>query len=299
MRAFPVILLACLSALPVQGQELTPRAYWPAPVGTTVVSVGAVVTKGDLVPDPSLPISGVDSDIDTLFASMRHTTGLFGRTTNFALQIPWSDGTTRAGLGPGEVIVRDYSGIGDISATVSVNLLGAPAMDAEEYAALRRDPHPILGASLQLMAPTGDYDNDRIVNVSANRWAAKLELGYMYPINQKWLLEFELGTWFFQDNDDFLGKRREQDPIHAMEFHLVHRFRPGFWASLDLNGYRGGRSKLDGTRLDDLQRDSKAGVTFVFPFARGHALKLAYSTGSTTDSDEDFDIYQLSYTRVF
>ena len=183
--------------------------------------------------------------------------------------------------------------------TLSVNLLGAPAMDDEGFAALRADPRPIIGASLQVVAPTGDYDNDKIINVGANRWAAKAEFGYMHPINRRWLVEFELGTWFFQDNDDFLGMRREQNPIHAFEFHLVHRFRPGFWASLDINGYKGGRSKLDGRRLNDLQRDSKVGVTFVFPVAIGHALKFSYSAGSTTDSDEDFDIYQLSYSRVF
>ena len=59
----------------------------------------------------------------------------------------------------------------------------------------------------------------------------------MIPIEPRWLLEFELAGWLFGDNDDFLGTIREQDPLFAGEVHLIRRFRPGFWASLDLNFY--------------------------------------------------------------
>ena len=81
--------------------------------------------------------------------------------------------------------------------------------------------------------------------------------------------------------------------------HLVHPFQPGCWASLDVNGYKGGRSRVDGRRLDDLQRDSKIGFTLVFPFARKQAIKASYAYGSVNDSAESFDIFSLSYQRVF
>ena len=50
-----------------------------------------------------------------------------------------------------------------------------------------------------------------------------------------WLLEFDLGAWFYSDNDIFQQRTRQQDPILSSEFHLVKRIRPGFWASLNLN----------------------------------------------------------------
>ncbi len=92
---------------------------------------------------------------------------------------------------------------------------------------------------------------------------------------------------------------KEQDPVVTLQGHLIHRFRPGLWASLDMNYYEGGRSTIGGRRLDDLQRDSKIGATLVFPFARRHAVKLGYSKGSINDSSEDFDVFLISYQQLF
>lgn len=280
-------------------QELTPRAYWPAPQGTQVLTVGAVYTDGDIVPDPSLPVSGVDSQILTGVVGYLHTLDLWGRTGHLILEQGYSSGETSFNFLDLGLVDRDYQGAGDLAVTLAVNLFGAPAMNKQEFAELRRDPKPILGASLKVVAPTGRYDEDRLLNVGSNRWAAKAELGYMTVLHPKWLLEFELGIWVFDDNDEFLGLTRKQGSIKSAELHLVHRFSPGFWASLDLNGYRGGQSEIGGRRLDDLQRDSKFGLTVVFPIAGKQAIKFGYSMGSVNDNDEDFDVYQLSYQRVF
>lgn len=293
--ALIAILLPSLSV----AQELTPRAYWPAPTGTQVLSIGAVHTSGDIIPDPSLPISGLDSEITSLHLGYLRTLDLFGRSANLIVNLPYATGDTIVDSDIVGRVVRDYRGVGDLGVTLSVNLMGAPALTPESFAALRRDPPPIIGASLKVVAPTGNYDEDRVINVGANRWAAKLELGSIFVLHPKWLLELEAGAWFFGDNEEFLGSlTREQNPIYSAEAHLVHRFRPGFWASLDFNGYKGGRSRVDGRRLNDLQRDSKAGFTLVFPFATKQAIKASYAYGSLNDSAESFDVFSLSYQRV-
>ena len=288
-----ILLLACWIPV-VSGQDLTPRAYWPAPTDTRLVSLGAIYTSGDTVPDPSLPIEGVDSNITQVVAGYLHTLDLFGRTANFIANVPYATGDTNATIG-GVDYSRNYEGLGDISATLSLNLIGAPAMDAAGFGRLRESPRHIVGASVKLVAPTGQYSNDRVINVGANRWATKIELGYIMPISPRWLLETDVGAWFFADNDDFLGTTREQDPIYSLQFHLIHRFSPGFWASLNATGYKGGRSTVGDLKLNDVQRDSKWGVTFVFPLARAHAIKTSYNTGSTNDSNEDFDVFTISY----
>jgi len=251
------------------------------------------------VPDRSLPLTGVDSSIDSVYFGYRQTFNLWDRTANITLDVPYVDGTT-VGSREGEIdLERNYQGMGDLAATLSVNILGAPAMNREEFASLRRDAPNILGASIKVVAPTGRYDSDRLINVGANRWAMKAELGYITVLHPRWVLETSLGVWFFEDNDDFLGVSKEQKPVVTMQGHLIHRFRPGLWASLDFTYYEGGRSTIGGRRLDDLQRDSKIGVTLVFPFAAGHAIKLGYSNGSLNDSDESFDVFQLSYQQLF
>ena len=297
-RAVLIWVVCSLWAAGGAAQELTPRAYWPAPKGTRVAVVGYTYAFGDVATDPSLPVFGVDSKINTGFLAYFQTLSLWGRTSNIVVEGSYSQGTT-VGTLEGEPARRDFSGVGDLGVTLSVNLLGAPTMSLVQFQELRRNPHPILGASVKVLAPTGHYEPDKLINVGANRWAIKAELGYMIPLVPKWLLEGELGAWFFGDNDDFLGVTREQTPVIASEIHLVRRFRPGFWAALDLNFYTGGRSTVGGVLSADLQRNSRFGATVAVPLGGRHAIKMSYSTGVVTESGGDFEVFLLNYQLVF
>jgi len=295
--AVSISVVVGLWATVVTSQELTPRAYWPAPRGTQVLTLGYNFSTGDVVADPSLPIVGVDSDIHLGLFAYRRTLSLWGRTANFLIELPYSKGSTQGDL-EGDFTRRDFSGFGDVGVTLSINLLGAPSMTPAEFQELRQNPNPILGASVKLVAPTGDYDPEKLINIGANRWAIKGELGYMIPIEPAWLLEFELAAWIIGDNDDFLGVTREQDPVLTGQVHLVRRFRPGFWASLDLNFYTGGRSTIGGVEAADLQRNSRLGGTIVVPIRRRHAVKVGYSTGVVTESGGDYEMVLLSFTTL-
>ena len=300
-RATRAVLISVLCSLPaasVAAQDLTPRAYWPAPQGTKLALVGYAYSFGDVATDPSLPVFGVDSKISTGFVAYFQTLSLWGRTANILVELPYSWGTT-VGTLEGEPRRRDFSGIGDLGVTLSANLLGAPTMTLEQFQELRRKPHPILGASVKVLAPTGHYEPDKLINVGANRWAVKAELGYMIPLAPKWLLEGEFGAWFFGDNDEFLGVTREQKPIIATAIHFVRRFRPGFWAALDLNFYTGGRSTVGGVLSADLQRNSRFGATVAVPLGGRHAIKMSYSTGIVTESGGDFEMFLLNYQVIF
>jgi hypothetical protein len=103
------------------------------------------------------------------------------------------------------------------------------------------------------------------------------------------------GVWIFEDNDEFLGLTREQDPIGALNFHLVRRFRPGFWASLDLNYYLGGHTTIGDVRSADLQRNSRAGFSLAYPFKGRHGIKVGISEGVVTESGGDFRTLTLNY----
>jgi hypothetical protein len=285
--------LLSLLAPAAHAQSLSPRTYWPAPTGTTVVVAGYQYQTGDVVTDPSLPITGVDSDIHSALLAWQRTLDLLGRTGKLQLELPYSSGTTR-GQVEGLPDRRDVDGPGDLAAVLSVNLLGAPAMSPSEFQALRAQPHPILAASLRLVAPTGQYDKDRLINIGTNRWSTRAELGYIRPLSPKWLLEAAAGTWFFSDNDDFLGTTREQKPIYAFNTSMVHRLRPGFWASLDATYYLGGRTTVDGDRNADLQRNARLGVTLSYPFKGRYLLKASFTQGLVTEAGGDFDSFAVS-----
>ncbi len=295
------ILLFFVLWLPLDlvAQELSPRAYWPSPVGTRVVTVGYSYMTGDIIPDRSLPLTGVDSTISTAHFGFRQTIDLWGRTANLTVELPFSSGNTVGKRDTGVELERDYDGVGDIGITLSVNFLGAPAMTKAQFGELRRSPRPILGGSIKLVAPTGTYNPNRIVNVGANRWAMRAEMGYIKTLGSQWVVEAALGGWFFADNDDFFGVTKEQKPVVTAQGHIIHRFARGVWASLDINYYSGGRSTIGSKTLDDLQRDSKIGATIYFPLGNSNAVKLGYTNGSLNDSSEAFDIFLISYQQVF
>ena len=279
-------------------QELTPRAFWPAPNGTKVATFAYQYSTGDILMDPSLPIVGVDSRINLTQFSYLQTINLAGRTAQVQLSAPYSWGTTE-GVVDGVDRSRYIAGWGDARARLSVNLLGAPTMDGAQFQQLRANPRPIVGASLLVSAPTGRYEPDKLINLGTNRWAIKPAIGYIHPVTRTWLTELEVGMWIFGDNDEFLGSTREQRPIVSGDFHLVKRVKPGFWFSLDLNYYYGGRTTVDGNLIADLQRNSRAGLTLTFPWKHKHAIRGSYSTGVVTSSGGDFDMLTLLYAYAW
>jgi hypothetical protein len=146
-----------------------------------------------------------------------------------------------------------------------------------------------------LIAPTGSYDPDSLVNVGSNRWTARLKLGTALILNQSWVLEFSGSGWFFGDDPDFINGRKEQDPLFTLESNLIKRIRPGLWASLDVTYYRGGRQTIAGTELDDARRNLKVGGTVVIPFLERHAIKIGYANGVIARYGNDFSEVLLSY----
>ena len=292
-----LLLLCAFWATCGLAQELSPRFYWPAPQGTRVLILGYSQSSGDVLMDPSIPLVGVDSRINTGFLGYLQTFAIAGRTANVLLELPYSWGSTR-GLVGDTPARRDFAGLNDAGITLAVNLLGGPSMTPAEFQRLRADPRPILGASLRLVPPTGYYQSDRLINVGANRWAAKLELGSVIPMKPRWLLEIEGGAWFFGDDPDYIAGKRQQDPIYAIELHLVRRFRPGFWAALDLNYFTGGRQTIGDSKLADVQENSRIGGTIVVPFLGRHAIKMGYSTGTRTRFGTDYSQFLVAYQML-
>lgn len=295
-----VLLLAvcCMWAAVGAAQELTPRTYWPAPKGTKVAVVGYSYATGDVLFDPSIPLYGVESRINAGILAYLQTLSLWGRTTNILVELPYSWGTTE-GILVDDPARRDFSGFGDLGITLTINLLGAPSLTPKDFVELRAKPHPILGAGLKVVAPTGKYESDRLINVGSNRWMARAQLGSIIPLKHKLQLEFAASAWFLGDDDDFLPGKKEQEPVFAAEVHLVKRFKPGFWASLDLTYFTGGRQTIGGNRLGDVQRNLKIGGTVVVPFRGRQAIKVGYANGVVTKFGTDFSQLLVTYQVVF
>jgi hypothetical protein len=157
----------------------------------------------------------------------------------------------------------------------------------------RAQSRPQVGASLVIIAPTGQYESSKLINIGSNRWAFKPEIGLALPVG-RCLLETSVAAWFYTDNDAFFGgRRRQQEYIAALQAHLTYSFRPGWWIAASSTYYRGGRTTVGGIENDDVQGNSRAGVALSAPLTAHQSLRLVWSSGVSTRFGGDFDTWGL------
>jgi hypothetical protein len=174
-----------------------------------------------------------------------------------------------------------------------VNFYGSPSLRLEDFASYQQDL--IVGASLRVSAPWGQYDDSRVVNLGTNRWIFKPELGISRAVGP-WTMETKLGVTIFADNKDFLGgKTREQDPIYSASAHVIYGFRSGAWASVDATYFAGGRTTVDGVLGDDLQQNWRVGATYAMPIDRRNSLKLYASRGVAARTGNNYDLLGVAW----
>lgn len=212
----------------------------------------------------------------------------------FDVTVPytWLSGTADFAGRPIERLVNGFS---DTRIRLSVNFFGAPALPLRDFAEYRQNL--IIGASFAVTVPTSQYDWSRAVNLGANRWSFRPELGIAKALGPV-TLEYSLGTTFFTENSSFLGGRaRSQEPIVSMQGHAIYGFRSGIWASAAVSYLTGGRTAIDGESGDDLQRNWRVGATLSVPLSRNFSARLFGSHGVSTRTGNNYDLigFALQY----
>jgi hypothetical protein len=217
---------------------------------------------------------------------------MFGRSASLTLTAPYVYMSASATLDD-SFVEGDRAGWATPRARLAVNLLGGPALTPKEFAQYKQRRN--LGVSLTVAPPGGQYTSDHVINFGTNRWAFKPEIGYS-SIQGKWIFEAAAGVWIFTTNTDAPGGvTRRQDPIGSFQGHISYSFKPGLWLALTANYFTGGRTSIDGVEMDDLQKNSRIGLTLSLPMGRGKSVKLAAHTGAVTSIGADFDIATIAY----
>jgi hypothetical protein len=293
-----LIVSVALLMMPVyaSAQELEPGAYWPIPKGLNILSIVSSVNWGDVTFDPALPADDATATINTTALAVTRALSVAGRSVNIGIVLPIVGGHLK-GVYLGEFTEVDRFGLGDPRFRFAMNLYGAPSMTPQQFGSYRL--RSIVGVSITVLPPLGQYDSTRLVNLGSNRWSFKPDIGISRAFG-KWVLEFMGGAWFFTDNTDFAGGRtREQDPILSTQVHFTYRFTPVMWLAADANFYAGGRTTLAGRRNLDLQRNSRIGATFSKSLTRGHAIRASVSQGAYTTIGGNFTSAAVSYNYAW
>jgi len=189
-------------------QELEPLTFSNTPTGINVLGAGVGFSRGNILLDPSLPIEDLDGDLFYGFLRYLRTFGLLGRAAKFSAMVPFTSGEWD-GQFENQPANREANGFGDIRLTLDWSLYGAPAMNRTEMQSYQ--PQTIVGASVRVIAPTGDYDSDELINLGANRWSVRGQIGLSRELEQ-WTFEGLTGIWFY---GVVIGLRADVDRLFA------------------------------------------------------------------------------------
>ena len=302
VKRLPVVSFVCaalallLTPAPASAQELEPGAYWPIPTGLNILTVANNFNWGDVAFDPSAPIDEASARINTTAFAFTRAFSLAGRSANAGVVLPVIGGHIE-GLYLGEPAEVGRFGQGDPRLRLAMNLYGAPAMTPQQFASYRHQT--IVGVSVTVAPPIGQYDSTKLINLGTNRWSFKPEVGLSQAWG-KWVVEAMAGVWFFTDNTDFVGGRtREQDPIVATQVHVTYKFTRSMWLAGDANYFTGGQTTIGGKQNLDLQRNSRIGATFSSAIGRGQAIRMSVSRGAYTTIGADFTSIGVGYNYAW
>lgn len=273
------LFLTAVLANTAAGQEMEPRAYSPAPSGTQFVLVTYGHQSGDVLLDASLPLKDVNIKFNAASVGYGRTFNFAGRQANVAVLFPYLWGTARGTVFENQTMVR-RSGGGDLRVRFSTLLKGGEALSPSEF--VQRKPATIIGASVSIVVPSGQYDPARLVNPGSNRWAFKPEVGISKP-SGRWTFEAMGGAWLFTTNKSFLGNAsRAQKPMASFQGSVIYTLRRRMWVSGNATFYSGGSTVLNDTENKDRQRNARIGATFSFPLNQQQSFKIAWAKGVTT-----------------
>jgi hypothetical protein len=300
MRSFAACLLAVLTPA-LAAQEMEPRAYSASPVGTSFLVVPVLNSAGAVVTDPTIPLTDVSANVVTFAPRYGHSFGLFGAQALFTASLPyawaWVSGKVQS-ASTDSAITRD--GMADLMAKLTVNFVGSPAMTPAQFAK-RTVPAWLVGASLAITAPTGEYFPYKLVNIGSDRWSFKPEVGVSYNWRARLYVDLYSGVTFFSPNPAFYPgtSTRTQDPLWSVQLHASYNFTPRIFAALESTWYSGGSSIVNGGPPSARQDNSRVGALFSYGFTSRQAVKISYSAGAVARAGQNFKTWMLAYQYLW
>jgi hypothetical protein len=289
---FAACLLFNFYTLQSIAQELEPRALTNVPVGMNFAMVGYGFAQGNTLLDPAVPIEDLSGRVHTIIGAYIRSVNFFGLSGKFDVVAPYAVGNWDGKLN-GIDSSTSRSGMGDLRFRISFNFLGAPALKKSEFADYK--PENISGLSLQVIAPTGQYYPDKIVNIGSNRWVFRPQWGFARNIN-KWTLETYISTWIFTRNADFYGGNElTQNNLYAIKLHAIRSLNKGMWMAINTGYAIGGRTSVNGEELDTRISTFRLGFVYSMPLGMDHSIRFTGITAIRLESGSDFDGLVLSY----
>jgi len=299
---------------PAVAQDDGARAYWKLRDGSHVVSVqylflDANASDTDMFDPSHFIFPNSDAEADIFMASYGHHFTLFGRPSSLGLNLIGGSADINVdtnsmpsqflppGVAPGASFSQSASGFGDPTVQLDVNLFGTPPL-ISTVDLLNYEPTFTIDAAVMVAAPLGQYDDDKLLNMGQNRFFGRFAVPMKYHFGafapgHMTSVELTPSVWVFGPNDDFLGRKLENDPLWQIEAHVTHDFTRSFSGSLDLLYRHGFQSEIDGVEVGSELEVGDLGLTLSYQVTDNLGLRAGYSSNVFGDSGLDTGVARL------
>jgi hypothetical protein len=287
VRCFALIgfLLPAIVAARTSAQDMEPRRWSHLPVGTNVAGVSYVYSTGDISIDPELRIENAQVEVHTFVAAYSRYFGVEGVTARLDVQLPVALGHWKGLVdGVSQSISRD--GLTDPRLRLSIIFLGAPALEEEPFRDYLKnhETRTLAGLGLAMRVPLGEYMDDKLINLGENRFSFEPQLGAVH-IEGPWSFELTASAFLYTQNNDFFdGSTLRQDPLYAVQAHVVRTFGEAFWVSAGAAYGWGGDTQINGVDKDDARSNLLYGITSGFSLPPAYAVRVGYFRRETLNS---------------
>jgi hypothetical protein len=291
-----LIALSLFIGKALMAQDLEPRSLSNVPTGFNAAILGYGHSEGNILFDPSVPIEDATGIVNTAVAGYLRSINFFGMSGKVDVVVPFIFDSYWEGMVSGQPRNTTRVGFADPAFRLSVNFIGAPAVKMSEFKEYKEKT--IVGASLRVLPPLGQYFNNKIINLGSNRWTIKPQLGISRRTGS-WVFEGYFTVWLFTTNPDLMGATMTQKPIYTFAGHGCYLFKSGMWLAFDAGYGVGGQTTVD-ELPKETQKNFRLGSTLTVPLSKKYSIKLNYATGVDTRVGADFDalVVALQYKWI-
>lgn len=283
-----LLLIIALVSRPIYALEIAPGDYEPIPAGMTAfLTYFQHAERKDFYQGGRKVLGDSKFRSDVALLRLIHSVGL-GDNLVVQPQFILPYGHLHAA---GDIeALGQTTGVGDL-------ILGAPLIWT-----LTTQNKDIFSIAPFIYLPTGDYDNDRSLNLGDNRWKFVLQGVYTHHFSDKWALDGAADVSWATDNDDY-GRDNltsEQRARYEYQTHLRYKVDDAMAVAVGVGHIRGAETSIDGADQQDEIRSTYARLTLTYFIEP--TVQLQAQLGRDIDVEQGLkedSRLNLRFTKVF
>jgi hypothetical protein len=292
-KTISLYLIASLLSATVYSQEMEPRSYAVVPKGLNALAFSYSYTNGEVISDFTSPLQNLKVATSTFLLGYVKTFSLFDKLARVSVALPYGflNGSAKF---IGQDTAGTRTGFYDGRFKFGVNLFGSPVMSPKDFHKFQE--HTVLGLSLVVSIPIGQYFPSKLINLGSNRWGFKPEIGFSHR-ESRLFYEIYTGVWFFTNNDAyFKSTTLDEKVLFSLQAHVDYTFKHGKYIALNGGFADGGETTINQVDQNNEQQNWRLGVTFSSPVFNQHqSIKILVNTGVATKAGQNYTALTVAY----